>query len=257
MTQESINDLVKNAANQLSNVWGNEIIDSVSSVAVICNTETGERIPSPRRKLPEPTTASEIFAKIHTPILQKKYTKEVLPFINTDIAEIPLIGAKNANEHYLKEAEKNRLRILEIRYEMHTKSEDEFDKEESEEKIYRCRIDQIENQMYADFYNLIINNLSKPKPTTRQYALYYHYLQESGCYPQFKEKLRECEEIGRKHGFSAKNFQLDYNAITKNQTGKDERLRIVTDLQRVIEMLSEYPDAQSKARLELNSLKFW
>lgn len=254
MTQESINDLVREAANKLSNIWGNEIIESIPNLASRYDLSTGKRIPLPERKLSNPTTLSECFINIHLPKLNEIYSQQVQTYVDKDFNELLLIGAKNANEHYLKEAENNRLRILVMHYEIHTKSEDELDLEELESEIYRCRIDQIQEQMYADFYKLVITTLSNPKPTTRQYALYYYYLQESGEYPQFPsgQKLAKCQEISKRHGISAKNFQMDYNSIFDRKNGYSERSRIPNDTKAVIKMLSDHPKAQDKARLDLD-----
>jgi hypothetical protein len=265
MTQESINDLVRNAANQLTNIWGNVVLETGYSLASTYNLSTGKWTSIPRRKPSKPTTLSESFTRIYNPTLQRIYTEQVLPFINTDFAELLIKGAKNARKHYLKETEKNRLRILEIRYEIHTKSNDELDIEELEAEIRRCRLDQIKEQLYADFYKLVISDLTtketpkKPqlKSNTAAFYLSIYVLGqlELGVIDKFplygssdnitKEKVTRAA----KWAMQSPMFNRTVNINTLHSYLRDPRVKFTKHLPNVEEFLcSYYPNRETEIK---------
>lgn len=213
MTQESINDLVRSAANKLSKIWGDDITETVSSVAMRTNLLTGERIPSPTRKLSKPITYSQCFTELHTPILQRIFIEEILPFTNLDIAELPLIGARNAKEYYLSEADKNRLRVLEIRYELHTKLNDELDIEQLEEEIRCSHINQIQAQLYADFYSQVVEELSKEKPTASQFYFIDYFITNRSKFLNQENKKGFYEYMSNKYGEMPENYKKAFTRV--------------------------------------------
>lgn len=93
-----------------------------------------------------------------------------------------------------------------------------------------------------------------PRETPKVLALFYIYRQESNSYANFPhgQRIREIGRIAGEHGVNAKNLELAFNKYN----GSKKRLAEVTipDLERAIELLNDYPDAQKIAQDELRTL---
>ena len=90
---------------------------------------------------------------------------------------------------------------------------------------------------------------------TKIYALYYWYLREAGLMPKLhvgSGKKAAGKALAEKHGVSAQNFFQVFNAVGRNSDKNPKKLPI---LEKVIPMLSDYPEALKLANADLDKLQ--
>lgn len=90
------------------------------------------------------------------------------------------------------------------------------------------------------------------------WALYYIYRRETGSFDRFTEgeKVKQIQALAEKHSVDAKNLQTAFSdlRISKFRVAEEKGAKI-KDLQNVINMLEDYPDAQRMAIDELNLIR--
>lgn len=100
-----------------------------------------------------------------------------------------------------------------------------------------------------EFGDSIIQDFrNKKNPNTRVWALYYWYKQEAGFFEGLRptgDKMKTIQELAAKHGFGPDNFLQIFNAIGRNSDKNPKRN--VANIEKVIPLLSDCPDAQQRA----------
>lgn len=100
--------------------------------------------------------------------------------------------------------------------------------------------------------NDFLGSRKKNTLTTKQWALHYAYRQETKEYKNFEsKKIKWLKEIAERHGLNTKNFQQHYNKVQDYSKRKSLKY---DEIEPVINSLSEYPNAQNRAKDELNLL---
>lgn len=113
----------------------------------------------------------------------------------------------------------------------------------------------LSERFFAAFCLEHLDNLlsNSPKPTkqeatTKIWALYYWFLMEANVIEDIRGSRKRLEELAEKHNLKADNFYHTFIAINK---GRDKNPMKYNILKQVIPKLEEYPEARTKAELEL------
>jgi hypothetical protein len=117
---------------------------------------------------------------------------------------------------------------------------------------------ELQKTYFKEVVEIMGNPTAKPLSKTglppKVLALYYIYQQENGTYPHFPhgQKVRETRRIALEHSVDAKNFEMAYNQYNSSKK-RLSKVRL-PDLEKVIELLKDFPDAQQAAKDELRTL---
>ncbi|WP_028665459.1 hypothetical protein [Runella zeae] len=160
MTQESINDLVRDAANKIRSVFGDIVKAHAFPSAIRINIETGEISVLPPKK-DKYKTPYESFLYLYSGVLYQQYLFDIEARINAGHnKDLVLIDIKNKWIEHQRNADNLLTEQEELRYIIEYNPDNLITIEHYEKELMSCEFDQIREQLYADYYKLAINSLT-------------------------------------------------------------------------------------------------
>ena len=267
MTQESINDLVKSAANKIKSIFGDTPTAHIFPAGFRVNIETGETVTLPPRKGDDKTT-SESFFSLFSMVLYQRYLFDIEAYINAGLSkDLLLIDLKDKWIEHQREADSLLLEQKELEYFLEYNPDELVSVEHCKKELTPCQFDQIREQLYADFYKLAIGDLTtqnQPQKPHLQNAVAFfiaiYVLGLLGIVKEFPFDGTSTNAVKEKVTAAAKEamskFGGNYNIATLHAYLRDNKTSFKNHLPQVETfLLYHYPEDKIRIQSILGNLR--
>lgn len=245
MTEESINDLVRNAAKKILVICG--------STPIPLKVNKGVTM-----------TVNEAFFMAYSTVLYQQYLFEVEAHVNAGLnKELLLITLKDKWIEHQRKADNLLIKQQELKYIAEYNPDKLITTEYFSTELIPCQFDQIREQLYADFYKLVISDLSTQKlpqkPQLKNVAAFFitiYILGRLGIVEEFPLGGTSTNDVQKKVTKAAETamnaFGGEYNIKTLHSYLRDTKTKFKEHLTNVGAFLFyHYPERESEIKLIL------
>lgn len=256
MTQESINDLVRNAAFKI------KAIDDTPTVHIFpdgirINPETGEVSTSPPiKKDPVLKTRSRAFFDLYSEIFNGMYQFEVESILNAGLnKELLLIELKDKWAEHQRKADNLLMEQQELKYIVEFNPDELVSVEHFRKELTPCQFDQIREQLYADFYNEVIKELNTKSQnglTAAQFCFIEYFSEGKLNSEPNEDKTKFYKRLSDKYGKTEEDFKKAIkrvNGIIDKNITESQKRYIKDDLEVVIRYFDNNNQLKFKNRV--------
>ncbi|MBB3836704.1 hypothetical protein FHS57_000686 [Runella defluvii] len=240
MTQESINDLVRSAANKIKSVFGDTPTVHVFPAGFRINIATGETVTLPPRK-GDNKTPFESFFDLFSMVLYQQYLFDIEAYINAGLSkDLLLIDLKDQWTEHQRKANNLLLEQRELEYSLEYNPDELVSVEHFRKELAPCQFDQIREQLYADFYNEVIKELNTKSQnglTAAQFCFIEYFSEGKLNSEPNEDKTKFYKRLSDKYEKTEEDFKKAIkrvNGIIDKNITESQKRYIKDDLEVVI-----------------------